>query len=94
MNVLLQAVAVFVWFRHREFSNEKWNRLVAKLSKYSFGVYLVHVFVMETLQKVGVHIGIFTKILSIPVVAALIVIASYLISWVLNQIPVVKKWIV
>lgn len=94
VNVFVQAVAVFTWFRHRDFSGEKWNRVMEKLSKYSFGVYLCHVFVLDSLQKVGIHTGRFAMLLSIPVIAVVTVIISCFISWVLNQIPVVKKWMV
>lgn len=94
VNVFFSSLAVFVWFRHHTFDNEKQNRLVAKLSQYSFGVYLVHIFVLETLYKMGLQTKAFANIVSIPVVAIVVAVISYLISWALNKLPLVKKWMV
>lgn len=95
VNVLLESIAVFVWFKYKKYSREKLNVMVQKLSKYSYGAYLVHLLIIEQLNS---RLGLNT--LSLPPVPAmiclglLVFIVSFGISTILNQIPVVKKYMV
>ena len=68
---------------------------VKKLSKYSFGIYLAHVFVIEKLRD-WAHFNTlsFSPVLAIPLLATAVFSLSFLISWVLHQIPVLKKYVV
>ena len=98
VNVLLESAAVFVFFKSI-FGNLKLNdkakNLIVKLSKYSFGVYLVHVMVLVALNKVF-HINTlsFNPIFSVPIITVLIFIVSYIISAIINNIPILKKYVV
>lgn len=68
---------------------------VKKLSQYSFGIYLAHVFVIEKLRD-WAHFNTlsFSPVLAIPLLATAVFSLSFLISWVLHQIPVLKKYVV
>ena len=94
VNVLLMSVAVFVWFKYNAKGNNKLNKIIIKLSKYSFGAFLVHIFILQILSAFGIQSTSFTPILSIPTITIFTTIVSYLISMVLNKIPVIKKYIV
>ena len=95
VNVLLEAVAVFVWFKHRNYDNEKMNCLFQKLSKYSFGTYLVHVLVIQQLDlKVGLNTLSFNPVFSVICISMMVAIISFGIAALLNQIPFVKKYMV
>lgn len=87
LNVLCEAVAVHTWFKYRSHENGKLNGAISKLCECSFGAYLVHVFVLDGLAEMGFG-G------PIPVLFAVVTVISFGISFVLKQIPVVKKWIV
>lgn len=94
VNVLLMSVAVFVWFKYTAKGNNKLNKIIIKLSKYSFGAFLVHIFILKVLHTFGIQSTSFHPVLSVPAITLSTTIASYLISLVLNKIPVIKKYIV
>ncbi len=91
VNVLCMSVAVFV-FCKQHFNRE--SSIVRKLSQYSFGVYLVHPAVMFYLEKAGLNTLTFSPVISVPVIVGIVFIVSFMISTVLNHIPVLKKYIV
>lgn len=94
VNVLLMSVAVFVWFKYNAKGSEKLNKIIIHLSKYSFGAYLVHIFILQVLKAVGFSSETLHPILSVPATLIITTVISYLISLVLNKIPVIKKYIV
>lgn len=94
LNVLLMSVAVFVWFRYNAKGTEKLNKIIIHLSKYSFGAFLVHIFILMVLMALGIQTTSFHPVLSVPAITIFTTIASYLISWILNKIPVINKYIV
>lgn len=95
INVLLESLAVFVWFRYHPPKLEKLNALMARLSRYSFGAYLVHFLVMDQLDELlGLNTLSFHPLISVPALGLLVFVVSFAISWVLNSIPLLKKFIV
>ncbi|MBQ7170430.1 MAG: acyltransferase family protein [Synergistaceae bacterium] len=91
VNVMCEAVAVFVFLRQRlNFP----VRFVRELSQYSFGAYLVHAAVIDLLRKLGLDSLTFCPAVSIPVIAVMVFVLSFGISALINHIPVLKKYIV
>lgn len=95
VNVVFEALAVFELFKNIKFKEGILEKVIRHLSKLSFGAYLVHLLIVE--QLVG-RIGLLnlnvSPYLSIPIIVAFVTAISFLISAVLNLIPVVKKYIV
>lgn len=94
INVLLMSIAVFVWFKYNAKGNDKLNKIIIKLSKYSFGAFLVHIFILKVLHSFGIQSTSFHPVLSVPSITIFTTLVSYLISSVLNKIPVIKKYMV
>ena len=94
INVILMAIAVFVWFKYNAKGNDKLNKIIVKLSKYSFGAFLVHIFILQVLNAFGIQSTNFHPVLSVPAITIFTTVVSYLISLVLNKIPIIKKYIV
>lgn len=98
LNVLLESVSVFVFFKYnvsRGKVSKKVRTMLMTLSKYSFGAYLVHALVLEQLDKLfGVGTLMCNPILVIIVVLTLVCGISYIISWGINRIPFLNKYIV
>ncbi len=94
VNVLLMSVAVFVWFKYNAKGTEKLNKIILKLSKYSFGAFLVHIFILKFLGGVGFSSEAFHPVLSVPATTIFTTVASYLISLILNKIPIIRKYMV
>ena len=92
VNVLLESAAVFVFFK-QHYNHE--NKIVLKLSQYSFGAYLVHALILALMREyTGLHTLTFSPVISVPVIAVIVFIISFIISAILNHIPVLKKYIV
>lgn len=92
------SVAVFVFAReHFSFDRMKKGTVsfILKLSKYSFGAYLVHALVLEMMiYCFGVETFQMGAFLSIPVIFLIVCVVSFTISAALNHIPFLKKYIV
>ena len=94
VNVLLMSVAVFVWFKYNAKGPERLNKIIIHLSKYSFGAFLVHIFILQRLFAIGIQSTSFHPVLSVPAITIFTTVVSYLISMILNKIPVINKYIV
>ena len=98
VNVLLESTAVFVFIKKLSpltCAGEKTKNILQKLSKYSFGAYLVHAMVIEQLANIAkLHALSFNPVISVLVIGAIVFVVSYAISVILNHIPVLGKYIV
>lgn len=93
LNVLFTSVPIFVFAKqHLNFPRmgERAYALVRKLSKYSFGVYLVHPMVIELLQHFGIDTFSCNAFFSVPLLAVFVFAVSTAISALLSAIPFVK----
>lgn len=94
INVFLESIAVHTWIKYKKYDNDKLNYVISILSKYSFGAYLVHVFVLKVLKVLGIHTMLFHPIVSVPIISVIVIILSFVISGVINKIPFLNKWVV
>jgi surface polysaccharide O-acyltransferase-like enzyme len=92
-NVLLSACAVFIWFKNSYFFSQS-NAIIQKLSKYTFGVYLVHIFILNLLKNFGLNTMSFNPILSVLLITILVYFLSVCVVAILHCIPVLRKYIV
>ncbi len=97
VNVALEAIFVFSLYtkiNNIQFS-EKAKAIILKLSKYSFGAYLVHDFFIKGLDFVF-HFNTLSinPVISVAVISVITLIGSFAVSAVINHIPVLKKYIV
>lgn len=95
INVLCESVAVFTWFKYRKYNLHKLNLFIRKLSKYSFGAYLVHLLVLEQLYvRFGLNALSYNPVFAVIYIGVLVFVISFALSAILNRIPVVKKYVV
>lgn len=95
LNVLAEAIAVFVFFKYNNSAHSGIYSIVKKLAKYSFGVYLVHCMVLEQIyNQLGIASDSFYPLVFIPVLSLIVYGISLLISCILNHIPIMNKYIV
>ena len=97
-NTAVTSFAVFLFFKN-VVSKIRWSdraaRGIAKVSAWSFGVYLVHVLVREFMVKnLGITGVEHSPLWFIPVSALGIFLVSLLLSVILNHIPFLRKYIV
>lgn len=95
VNVLLEVIAVHTLFKYHTFQNEKVNRFVVVLSKFGFGAYLIHTFIIESMAAI-LHFDTLSMNawISVPLISIIVFGVSMGISAVLNHIPVIKKYCV
>ena len=99
LNVLLTSVPIFVFAKqHLNLSSfregdrqAKALAFVRQLSRYSFGVYLVHPMVIELLQHFGIDTFSCNGFFSVPLLAIFVFAASTAISALLNCVPIINK---
>lgn len=93
----LEAMLMFLLFRN--LSNAKiWKRCAGTLyilSRCTLGVYMLHVFVLEHLDRwFGVSSLSFQPLISIPLLSLAIFLLCLGVSALLRRIPLLGKWIV
>ena len=96
LNILFSSVPIFVFAKqHLNFPRmgDRARAILRTLSKYSFGVYLVHPMVIELLQHFGIDTFSCNAFFSVPLLALLVFAVSLAISAVLNRIPFFKRFV-
>lgn len=96
VNVFFETVSVFVFFKYavKEKTGKK-HTVIRTLSDCSFGIYLVHLLVLEFgYNHLGVSSLAINPILSIPVVSVCVFAVSFVITFILKKIPFVKQYLV
>lgn len=91
LNVLLESIAVFVFIKKHHFC----NKYIKKISSCVFGIYLSHALVIESLNKFfAVNTLSFNIYYSVPLLVIIVFIMSLAISYVINKIPFINKFMV
>ncbi|RWY53883.1 acyltransferase [Mucilaginibacter gilvus] len=62
--------------------------------KYTLGIYFVHALILNILELNGITYQVFNPWLSIPAVAVLCFLISWLLVWLMSKIPVLKYLVV
>ncbi|MBQ3395421.1 MAG: acyltransferase family protein [Synergistaceae bacterium] len=88
IHIMLVSAAVFVYFRMHDLSCE----FMSKISRYSMGAYLIHAELLRLARLMNVLS--FCPLIAIPVVSLAVLVISYALSALLNQISFVNKYIV
>lgn len=97
--VLLQSTALFSLFAGAESCKrlEHIRKPVSWLAPCTFGIYVIHVFVLDALTK-WLHLSAHTIglpiFLSVPLLSLTVFAISLLITVVLKKLPVIKNWLV
>ena len=89
--VMMQSVSIFLLFK-KYFYNNKGGKIISFLSKYSFGIYLVHMLVIYVLVSYGVIPTFINPIIGILIMSLLTLIISIGIVAIISYTPVLNKW--
>lgn len=79
INVLFETLGIFVLFKYSFNHETKNNNLIVNLSNATFGVYLIHIFIIHLLAYFGLNTLSFSTCLSIPLISLLTFIISSLL---------------
>lgn len=93
INVVLMSVGVFLMSRNLQPSGKKMPQLISIVSKYSYGIYLSHVFILIIFGKIGFTYHLFPAWFSIPLIAICCLLSSLLLTFLISKIPFIGKYI-
>lgn len=88
-----EAVLIFVLFRSlkdKAFS-EKTKAIIAQLSSCTFGIYLLHAFVIRLCDLTGLSSFLTNPLLAVPLISVIVFFVSFAIIFVLRKIPLCRK---
>lgn len=89
-NVVLMTVSVFVFAKHWTFFNQNF-KVLQIISQYSFGIYLIHIFILWFLERFGISYNFINPYVGIPVTAILCLFISLSILWIMAKIPFLRQ---
>ncbi len=84
------ALMTFCWFVLIDKLPNQPNKFISKVAKVSFGIYLVHIFIMRNLLWRLDMIYELPGMIQIPVVAAATFVLSLMVSWLISRLPFSK----
>jgi surface polysaccharide O-acyltransferase-like enzyme len=89
-NIILMTASIFVFVKNIPSLNNKIILLIINtLDKYSYGIYLIHVFVLIYMHQFGIC-GWFPPFIDYPLQAVLCMAVSWLVIYLLHKIPFIK----
>lgn len=95
INVLLESIAVYVWFKYNVKRNRYFENIIVILSKYSFGAYLIHILILDQLKELtGFNTLTFNPAFSVPIIGVIVFGISFCCSALFNNFPILKKYVV
>ncbi len=86
-NVLLVSVCVFLLFKDFVKIGTKMTKIIHFISKYSYGIYLIHVLVLIQLAKFDISYAFVNPIIGIPITSLLCIVVSSGVVLVINKLP-------
>jgi len=95
--IMFISFAVFIAFKdifeQRNFTVKQEN-IIKHFAGCTFGIYLSHWMILGRLNDIGLNYNIFNPLLSIPLLALLAMLCSYLVTLILQRIPKFKGYVV
>jgi surface polysaccharide O-acyltransferase-like enzyme len=95
--VMVITLGVFLLFRDfaskLEFTIPQ-SKIIKHLSDCTFGIYLSHWMIISILNMTEINKMTSIIAISIPVMALLVMICSYIVTIILKRIPVLRKYVV
>jgi len=86
-NVALLSIGVFLLFKDFVRFSDKIFSIILFLSKYSYGTYLIHIFVLVILARACFTYSFIHPIIGVPITSLLCFIISTSIIWGVNKLP-------
>lgn len=99
LNVFLMSTAVFVFFRYRfggtdgRTAPRRGAKLISLLGRWSFGIYLAHVFFLEHMYAIGLPHFFCSPVWSVLITATIVFFASLATVFCVDRIPGLRKYV-
>lgn len=86
-NVLMVSIGIFIYIKNRNSANAKLKIINGFISKYSYGIYLVHVLILTFLLKAGIKWDFINPVFAVPITTFICLFLSGLIIYLVNKMP-------
>jgi surface polysaccharide O-acyltransferase-like enzyme len=86
-NVLIVSIGIFLVSKNNQAPNQKIFGIVSFISKFSFGIYLIHILVLSVLYKIGINWDFINPIIGIPITSFICLFISGGIVYCVNKLP-------
>ncbi len=90
---MLETFALFLAFkqlRYRKFSDFQY-KIISQLSVATFGIYLIHIFILSEFSDFGFTSNVINPIIAIPLKTIVVFVVSFAIIFLLRKIPYVRN---
>ena len=94
----LKMAGLFIIFKNIDFKtafgkySDKVNSSVIKFAGYTYGIYLIINIPLDLIKDYGYFNLSISPFINIPIIIAVSVIASIIILWIMNKIPILQKF--
>lgn len=89
LNIVISSAAIFLFFRYFPFSNKPTavGKFVNLISRYSYGIYLVHILVLTFLGYATINCDFINSAIGVPLTGVLCMLISLLVVWLVSKLP-------
>jgi surface polysaccharide O-acyltransferase-like enzyme len=94
-NVLMMAISIFVFFKYVCNFTEQYNTILSKISSLTFGVYLIHPYILKLFKNNG-HLTYFFEenlLINTPLVSLIVFFICLILSYIISFIPFLRRMI-
>jgi surface polysaccharide O-acyltransferase-like enzyme len=87
LNTIIQSIAVFLLFKDIRIKNIYLIAIQKTISKYSYGIYLLHIIIIGVLFRNGIYWSFAHPLVSLSLLTFMVLAGSLLIISILHKIP-------
>ena len=93
-NIIIMSSAIFIFFKtiNTQLGKQVQN-IVITISKTTMGIYLIHPLVLDVLSILKINALTINPIISIPAVSVLTFAISFLVIFIMQKIPFIKRMV-
>lgn len=67
--------------------------ILARVSGYTFGIYMIHPIILNIVNELSVNTGDFPTLITVPLNTVIVFLGSLFITFLLSLIPGVRRWL-
>ena len=95
LNTMFVSFGVFIFFKNlfAKFQNNgKFAKIITKLSALSFGIYLIHVAILDFIvKKMQITTTTLNPIIMVPLLSLSVFVISAILAFIISKIPILRK---
>lgn len=93
LNAAVASISAFILFRKigEAIQNERFGMWLRRFAQASFGIYLIHVFFLIVLKRMGFDAFSGPAYISVPALSLTVTLISWLVIAIIQKIPILKE---